>query len=190
MAEEDMDPGTCLVKLLESKRRQEQLMEKVCTLLVSLDGKVSQVAAGQEKLESAMLQAATQQPRAAAGLESPASGNVSPASTSRLASKVQLLQASMRKKSGDSTPRTPRMSADEPQVRGEIVPLMGHQPYDPGLAAAQRQAEADRIQREWQQAQRRVESVRHKQKTSGMVSGLLDSGGAFSRKGSGLFDHD
>lgn len=49
---EEMDPSTCLARLVESKRRQEQLMEKVCALLVSVEAKVGRVAAQQEKMEA------------------------------------------------------------------------------------------------------------------------------------------
>lgn len=133
-----MDAGTCLQRLVESSRRQEQLMEKMCTLFTSLDAKIGRVAAGQEQLE-----AAVQGGPAARELSGSAPGR---ASFTEASSRGAMVRPIGQKEEGGSFTAPP--PPPEP---------------DPRIAAAQRQAESERVNAERFQLQRREEEVRRRQ---------------------------
>jgi len=59
-ASPQMDANIALRQLVESGQRQEQLLGKVCSLLVGLDEKLGQLALSQERLEVSMQQFASQ----------------------------------------------------------------------------------------------------------------------------------
>lgn len=137
MAEgEEMDAAACLQRLVESSQRQEQLMEKMCTLFVNLDTKIGRVAAGQERLE-----AAAQSGGGTRELSGSAPGR---ASFTEPDSRGQMIRPIGHKPESFTAPSPPPAP-------------------DPRIAAAQRQAESERANAERFQLQRREEEIRRRQ---------------------------
>lgn len=164
-----MDPSTCLLRLVESKHRQEQLMEKLCALLVSVEAKVGRVAAAQEKLEAAV------QSRGGGGQAAGPVGDVSnimgmmnstsfsqaeaqqSAQAAAFSNRGRMIKPLGQKEGGGAPPpasQQPTMPVaqflDEPADRSIQ--------YD-----QQRQAEADRIAAEQLRARQREEEIRRRQ---------------------------
>lgn len=186
------DDATLQLRLLvESAQRQEQLMGKVCSLLVGLDEKLGQVSANQERLEGSLTRLAEEGAFSGKGgaaadgrgqIVAPPgkTGNNPGAGPGRSS-------ISAAEKAEKERQEAEKIAAERARIEAENVRRAEELARKKVEAEkrAREQAEIERIAEE----KRREEEARKKavleQKTSGLMSDLISSGG-----GGGLFGDD
>ncbi|CAE7578479.1 unnamed protein product [Symbiodinium natans] len=172
----------------ESSQRQEQLLGKVCSLLVSLDEKLGRIASAQERLEDSLHRAAD----APAGVaRAPVSGQVQPQRGSLVPPPGKPGYSA----SGGGVPQGP--TPEEQRLQQERLAAERLRMEEENRRRAEemnrRREEEERRKREEEERRRQEEERRREEerlrkeelakKTSGLMSGLVSSGGG----GGGLF---
>mmetsp|Transcript_90517 Transcript_90517/g.156959 ORF Transcript_90517/g.156959 Transcript_90517/m.156959 type:complete len:241 (+) Transcript_90517:107-829(+) len=189
------DPSAYLRALAESAQRQEQLLGKVCSLLLGLDEKLSRVASNQEALASSLTQVAEQ-----AASKGP----------SELSSKIGTGRGSIVAPPGKSplsapgpaaaAAPTPGISREE-QARLEAEKIAAERARveeenrrraeelarkrEEAEKRAREEAERQRIEEEKRREEERQRKQLLEKKTTGLMSDLIGGGG-----GGGLFGDD
>lgn len=172
----------------ESSQRQEQLLGKVCSLLVSLDEKMGRIAAAQDRMISDNLQ------RPEAGPSTGAARPPPPGQT-----RGALVAPPGKPSYGGPVSAVP--SAEEQRLAQERLladqKRMEEENRRRAEEMARQRAEEERRKREEEERRRQEEERRREEerrakeelgkKTSGLMSGLLSSSGG---SGGGLFGDD
>jgi len=211
-ASPQMDANIALRQLVESGQRQEQLLGKVCSLLVGLDGKLGQLAASQERLEASMQQFASQGAAAGAapagvGAQRPSAqrGNlVQPPGKSSAGPSAPMGGASFTGAASAPSPEEQRLAAErlaaerlriEEEGRRREEELARKREEDE--RRKREEAERLRLEEECRREEERKRKANLEKKTGSLMSNLISGSGSSSlfgdeepKRGSkgGLFD--
>jgi len=208
----ETDAAMMLRLLVESSQRQEQLLGKVCSLLVGMDDKIGRLAANQERLEATLQTSVSQ---AMQGSSVAAGGNKA-ASATPSHSRGSIVVPPGKSGAGivpSNAPLTPAQAAEEQRLNAERLAQDRIRIEEEGRRRAEElarkrdederrrreEAERQRIEEEKRREEERQRKMQFEKKTNGLMSNLITNsggGGLFGdeveskpKKG-GLFDDD